>query len=1122
MKKYFSASLLRVIFLSLFFILLFSASGYSQIELSGPTTGEYYANKSIKLKPGFSTKGPFRAYISNKFNEKLGSSPSKDQNYVITNIFKKAGITDLDNARVSEVSQSIQYFDGLGRPSQIIQTKGSPSGNDLVQPIVYDSFGRESYRYLPYAEQSGNGSYKANALQSQAQFYGASGWDASVPKTNDPYSQSVFEPSPLNRLVEQGYPGTLWQPAGEVRNSTSGRTTLIDYEYNTSDGDYAVRLWSVVPVTGEEYKMTLNGNGNYGSSRLYIKIRKNENWVSSDGKVGTVEEYTDKNGRLVLKRNFNKKDNKIEVLSTYYVFDDLGNLSFVLPPGANPDAATIDQNSIDLYCYEYRYDGSNRLIEKRIPGKGWEYLVYNNLDQIVLSQDGVQRKNGQWSFNKYDGLGRTVITGLYNDVSLRPAMQATVNKESSSVLWEQRSDMGNGYSNVAFPRNIATYYNIYYYDNYNFPGASDYAYTGSSKTIGLLTGSKTNVLGTSNMLMNVNYYNDEGRFSKSYKQHYQSGVVDKKNYDENNSVFNFEGLITQNTRIHYNVKSGNTTIVNRYEYDHLSRIARSYEKINSGAEVLLSENVYNEIGLLQEKSLSDGKQKTAYTYNERGWLKSSTSDQFSQLLKYQDGTNPQYDGNVSDQFWGAGSTVNNKFVYTYDRLNRLSSGVNTGMSEIVTYDVMGNIQSLNRNGLTRNYSYVGNQLSKTTGGLEKDVYKYDENGNSIVDGRNGQSITYNNLNLPDKIAGLNLSYLYDAGGNKLKKTSGNEVTDYVGGIHYKNGAIEFIQTEVGIARRNGTSYSYEYNLTDHLGNVRYSFYQNPASGKMERIQSDDYFPFGLRNSSGSPVSLNNKYLYNGKELQDESGQYDYGARFYDPVIGRFSTVDPLAEFHFNTNPYHYVLNNPIMYIDPLGLDTVKPNQIVPPTPGVRPLNDTDVIQLDEASIVSVRPNRSVQDNTRNDNVPLTSQYATLSPGTTNRTLDAGSNIQSGLDVVNEINPKIFKFAKYSGNALKVIDLMNSRNGKEAEDKVLGFALEQVATKFIGSGTAVTVLQLTNSYFNNTARGLSDMANAENREMIFNRNQYRITNDEMYLKREGQANQRMYEYLIKMRKVLSEK
>lgn len=78
---------------------------------------------------------------------------------------------------------------------------------------------------------------------------------------------------------------------------------------------------------------------------------------------------------------------------------------------------------------------------------------------------------------------------------------------------------------------------------------------------------------------------------------------------------------------------------------------------------------------------------------------------------------------------------------------------------------------------------------------------------------------------------------------------------------------------MGIARKSGGSYSYEYNLTDHLGNVRASF--DIYSGAVRVLQRDDYYPFGMRKQNVAS-SNDNKYLYNGKELQDELGQYDYG------------------------------------------------------------------------------------------------------------------------------------------------------------------------------------------------------------------------------------------------------
>lgn len=179
----------------------------------------------------------------------------------------------------------------------------------------------------------------------------------------------------------------------------------------------------------------------------------------------------------------------------------------------------------------------------------------------------------------------------------------------------------------------------------------------------------------------------------------------------------------------------------------------------------------------------------------------------------------------------------------------------------------------------------------------------------------------NYLNLPATVSlpSLNLSYLYDASGRKLRKSNSvSGVVDYIDGIHYKpDGSIDFVQTEVGLALRNGTDYSYEYTLSDHLGNARYSF--DIYGGTVRRVQQQDYYPFGKMNSGQYVFGEKNKYLYNGKELQEELGQLDYGARFYDPVIGRWNVPDPLAEKFYSVNPYNYTDNNPVNNIDPKGV-----------------------------------------------------------------------------------------------------------------------------------------------------------------------------------------------------------
>jgi len=916
------------------------------VELSTPTAGEYTSNEIIRLLPGFRTTGNFRAYISGSLNVKLNSVPSADQNYVVSRKYKTAGINELSDPNVQEVTETVQYLDGFGRTVQSLLTRGSTLGNDIVSFKEYDNLGRQPKSYLPYAELNSHGDFKSAAATNQSQFYSTSGWDNAVAKTTAPYSQVVYEPSPRHLVLEAGAPGTVWQPAAQ-RNATEGRTALVSYETNDastslSTNGYAVRFWEAVPVSGSDYKRTLATGGYYAAGQLYLAIKKNENWTSADGKAGTAEEYTDKDGLLVLTRRFNKVGGNIQVLSTYYVYDDLGNLSFVLPAGANPDHSSISQASLDSYCYQYRFDSKKRLIEKKIPGKGWDHLVYNALDQLVLSQDSVQRIAGQWYFNKYDGLGRVVYTGLQTNSASRTAAQSTVN--SQTVLWERRQSGGMGYSSNAYPQTAASYFVFQYYDDYDFPGAATYPFGGSKHTTGLLTGAATTVLGTSNTLLSVNYYDDEGRPAKVYKQHYQSGAVNTNNYDEVSATYNFEGLLTASNRLHHNASSGNTNIASRYEYDHVGRPLRTFVKINNDAEVKLSENGYNEIGQLKRRALNDGLQQSNYAYNERGWLKTNTSSQFSFQLKYQDGNTPQYNGNISGQAWGGSTPAGNSFAYDYDKLDRLLSGANSSMSEVISYDLMGNIQTLNRDGVTRTYAYDGNKLTSTSGAPGTGTYGYDGNGNATYDGRIEKAITYNSLDLPSAIPSLDLTYTYDATGNKLRKSSNGTITDYVDGIQYENGQIQFIQTEEGFARRNGSSYSYEYNLADHLGNARYTFHKNPITGQIERLQSDDYYAFGLRKSSGNPVSLNNKYLYNGKELQDESGQYDYGARFYDPIIGRWNSIDPMAEASMDAGPYNYVLNNPINFIDPDGMlqDWVqKPNGGTVWDPNVTSPDDPD-------------------------------------------------------------------------------------------------------------------------------------------------------------------------------------
>ncbi len=273
----------------------------------------------------------------------------------------------------------------------------------------------------------------------------------------------------------------------------------------------------------------------------------------------------------------------------------------------------------------------------------------------------------------------------------------------------------------------------------------------------------------------------------------------------------------------------------------------------------------------------------------------------------------------------------------------------TGLS----YDLNGNIKSLNRlhpdyhniNPIDAlSYTYEGNKLLNVqdtsdfndskivndfqqggSSGLTAEHYEYDDNGNVISDlNKKITEVEYNFLNLPQKVAlkeeANDITYLYDAAGNKLKVTNPDgSTTDYIAGIHYelrKEGGVlreySFFQHSEG--KYDLDKKEYFYNLTDHLGNVRQVLNKD---GEVQ--QSTDYYPFGLVAHQNGGTVGNNKYLYNNKELQDNTGWYDYGARMYDAQIGRWHVVDPLAEKDYSMSPYNYVANNPITNFDPDGM-----------------------------------------------------------------------------------------------------------------------------------------------------------------------------------------------------------
>ncbi|RMZ60374.1 RHS repeat-associated core domain-containing protein [Chryseobacterium nematophagum] len=864
-----------------------------------------------------------------------------------------------------KTSETVQYFDGLGRPKQVVNVKASPSGKDVVTHIEYDAFGRQSKDYLPIPQPStGNGAIIPNPLGNASSIYGA----------EKIYSEKVLEKSPLDRLQQQIQVGNDWT------------NKPVKFDYSANIAGEVVKYTTTTTWENNATKSSIEYKGTYGANQLY------KNTVTDEDGNKTIE-FKNGRGQVVLVR---KILNATENADTYYVYNEYNQLAWVIPPLLSKKK-TWDLADQQALAYEYRYDGRSRLVEKKLPGKGWEHMVYDKADRLVFTQDELMRAQNKWLFNKYDLFGRVIITGIVGGTH-RSDMQ---NMVANNVIVENRNPPGftkNGmsiqYTNNHFPY-LETVLSVNYYDTYPlysfnppFPTSiqGEVVLTDNPSTSGGKSTKSFSVMSlvknieNDNWTKNYTYYDTKGRVIGNHSINYLGG------YTRTESKLDFTGVVQNTITKHKRLNTDTEKVITEvFTYDHENRLLKHTHKVDGNPEEILAHNTYNELSQLQTKkvggvSSTSPIQTIDYKYNIRGWMTKINDPSnlngklFGYEIKY---NNPvlttlapaKYNGNIAEVDWKTfNDGILKRYAYHYDGLNRLLYGHYAEplgtlpqadhFGESMEYDLNGNITRLyrnakNTNGLTMqidnlSYTYLGNRLTKVTDASQNtdgypgggSVIGYDNNGNMISHPDKGiSSISYNFLNLTSEIKANSgnsnaaiTRYVYRADGAKVAKNyilgGTTKETQYLDGFQYDNSgtsnvlasssSLKFVPTSEGYF--DFVKNKYIYNYTDHLGNVRLSYFNN-GSG-VEVLEENNYYPFGLKHQGYNILSGNPsyQYKYNGKELQ-ETGMYDYGARFYMPDIGRWGVVDPLAEQYRRWAPFNYAMNNPIRFIDPDGRGT---------------------------------------------------------------------------------------------------------------------------------------------------------------------------------------------------------
>ncbi|SKC85116.1 RHS repeat-associated core domain-containing protein [Ohtaekwangia koreensis] len=228
--------------------------------------------------------------------------------------------------------------------------------------------------------------------------------------------------------------------------------------------------------------------------------------------------------------------------------------------------------AIDNWGFQYKYDGRRRMTHKKVPGADWVYMVYDERDRLVMTQDGEQRKSNKWMVTKYDALNRPIITGIYTHATAvdQAGMASQISTTAFSETFNGTTAF-HGYTNTVFPFDLTKFdaLTVTYYDSYDFRSLlnddrynyksdelteqykSDAAGNSFSGVIGQVTGIKTKVLdyygtgGVTTWLSSINYYDDKYRVVQTVADNFQGGK------DRITNIYDFTGKVLKSRTSHY-------------------------------------------------------------------------------------------------------------------------------------------------------------------------------------------------------------------------------------------------------------------------------------------------------------------------------------------------------------------------------------------------------------------------------------------------------------------------------------------------------------------------------------------------------------------------------------------
>ena len=847
---------------------------------------------------------------------------SQGQNYVKTDIW-------LDRNHTIKTTE-YQYYDGLGRKSQTTCNANNTTGKYVSTMQTYDCHGQPEQQWLPAA-----GGITAECL-SMSDF--------------ETISLSTYHDS--HAYIENNYDAlgnvTTVDEAGDAWRVADKHTTIV-YDtnvYGEVKAYYATTAGSLV-------------KNDYHPAGTLTKVSTTD----ADGHTAIV--YKDFLDRTVLER---QTAARADSLDTYYVYDERGQLAYVLSPGYQESGKKA------IYGYGYLYDTHGRLTKKTLPQSGYTQYWYDSSGKKTGEQTQMMREQGLRRFFLYEEYGRVAVQGLCSTQQDYASHDVTFSATEEGLF-------GSGYivssqGSVSNP----TLEIVNYYDDYGFLDTQLYTSNFSpwfggfvAYSVGRNTASISRCSG-GRLMLTQTYYDYHG-LPINYREEFDDGT--RLTTATGRS---FTG-VTQHEDRTMTYKGTTSTFNSDYILADSSDLVTAIEMtVNGSTPVTISSLTYDDLGRVMRNTRGGNAGDVVYDYNLRGWITEIDGKGFHEWLYYTDGNwTPYYSGNISSQYWKvSGENFKRRYWYGYDKFGRMYRALYADMGDtkrdyseyLSEYKANGNFRRLKRYGKKAqgNYGKIDNlhlyfdynrlksvredalptNSSTAMEFIGSDTttnaaiqYGYYDDGSLKWDSNKGIAhILYTPQGYPVRVQfkdGHTTEYVYTSDGRRMctvhrtavpnitvamgdtlhldaTNTLSCDTTEYFGDFVFEDGQLSKYLFDGGYCTFTSATGqpTYHYFTRDHQGNVRAVVNQN---GTIEQI--NHYYPLGGIFADGSTNDSFQKYKYNGKELDRMHGLnfYDYGARQYDPILGRFTQMDPLCEKYYNFHPYAYCKNNPVNAVD---------------------------------------------------------------------------------------------------------------------------------------------------------------------------------------------------------------